>query len=349
MMSKSILDYKSEMDSIKISDSFAKRTEKMMTEQPTIVINQRSAISWKKTTAIVGTAAACIAVLFVMNARRNNIDSVSDIAIETIVCVTELSENAEPTELFATIINEDAVVDDIDLDMIVELNDDMAAFGDISTEPNGNALVGDSGVKTTTTAKTEKTETKNTTPPKIDEKSTAKQSDAPTSAGGLLAINPLAAETDAQAAFDATVAMNESTNEMFPFFIDDIDYNTSKIEIISYINDNTKSIDMSYTNDDAQQTAYNIKNIIFNAKTTDYAASRVLFYITISKDAQAKYFEMYLTENKHFIMICNYPDGQQRVSYQLNDSEYAKMEQLLYLKFGTQSEYEEYSALKSGK
>lgn len=63
-MSKSINDYKEAMDNIKISESFYKRTEVLLTEIPEVKIEKRPALSGRRISAVIMSAAACVICLF---------------------------------------------------------------------------------------------------------------------------------------------------------------------------------------------------------------------------------------------------------------------------------------------
>ncbi|MDE7288316.1 MAG: hypothetical protein K2N71_02275 [Oscillospiraceae bacterium] len=63
-MSKSINDYKEAMDNIKISESFYKRTEVLLTEIPEVKIEKRPVISSRRISAVIMSAAACVICIF---------------------------------------------------------------------------------------------------------------------------------------------------------------------------------------------------------------------------------------------------------------------------------------------
>lgn len=63
-MSKSINDYKEAMDNIKISESFYKRTEVLLTELPEVKIEKRPVISGRRISAVIMSAAACLICVF---------------------------------------------------------------------------------------------------------------------------------------------------------------------------------------------------------------------------------------------------------------------------------------------
>lgn len=100
-MSKSIHDYKEAMDNIKISESFYKRTEVLLTEIPEVKIEKRPVISGRRISAVIMSAAACVICLFgvklAIDGRRTDI--VTETASGTEVGETDISVNREADEL----------------------------------------------------------------------------------------------------------------------------------------------------------------------------------------------------------------------------------------------------------
>lgn len=109
-MSKSIHDYKEAMDNIKISESFYKRTEVLLTEIPEVKIEKRPVISGRRISAVIMSAAACVICLFgvklAIDGRR------TDIVTET-VTDTELGDEGSLTETGSSVNREaDELIDD---------------------------------------------------------------------------------------------------------------------------------------------------------------------------------------------------------------------------------------------
>lgn len=100
-MSKSIHDYKEAMDNIKISESFYKRTEVLLTEIPEVKIEKHPVISGRRISAVIMSAAACVICLFgvklAIDGRRTDI--VTETASGTEVGETDISVNREADEL----------------------------------------------------------------------------------------------------------------------------------------------------------------------------------------------------------------------------------------------------------
>lgn len=99
-MSKSINDYKEAMDNIKISESFYKRTEVMLTELPEVKIEKRPAVNGRRVSAVIMSAAACVICLFgvklALDGRQTNIvtETASDVSGEA-GSVTETDRGAD--------------------------------------------------------------------------------------------------------------------------------------------------------------------------------------------------------------------------------------------------------------
>lgn len=81
-MSKSIHDYKEAMDNIKISESFYKRTEVLLTELPEVKIEKRPILNSRRISAVIMSAAACVICLFGVKLAVDGRQS--DIATETV-------------------------------------------------------------------------------------------------------------------------------------------------------------------------------------------------------------------------------------------------------------------------
>lgn len=114
-MNKSINDYKEAMDNIKISESFYKRTETLLTELPEVKIEKRSVISGRRVSAVIMSAAACVICLFgvklAVDGRQSGIVAETAADGEEAVSLEEITEDNEADEL----IDDLAEYDDADI------------------------------------------------------------------------------------------------------------------------------------------------------------------------------------------------------------------------------------------
>lgn len=123
-MSKSIHDYKEAMDNIKISESFYKRTEVLLTEIPEVKIEKRSVISGRRVSAVIMSAAACVICLFgvklAVDGRQENIvtETVSDIDGGEAGTVTETGKEADELIDELSEYEDDIVAEDIEEDIL---------------------------------------------------------------------------------------------------------------------------------------------------------------------------------------------------------------------------------------
>lgn len=100
-MSKSINDYKEAMDNIKISESFYKRTEVLLTEIPEVKIEKRPVLNSRRISAVIMSAAACAICIFgvklAVDGRQAGIvtETVADMDGGEIGDITETGRDAD--------------------------------------------------------------------------------------------------------------------------------------------------------------------------------------------------------------------------------------------------------------
>lgn len=129
MMSRSIKDYKFEMDSIEISKSFMKRTEALLEEADSVKIQPKPKISWQKITAGVSTAAACILLVFMINLNKAADENANKISLETSITPIEVT-----SETIYTQAGLDEQTTSESIEMIVELEDNKEAFEGLNVD-----------------------------------------------------------------------------------------------------------------------------------------------------------------------------------------------------------------------
>lgn len=119
-MSKSINDYKEAMDNIKISESFYKRTEVLLTEMPEVKIEKRPVLSGRRISAVIMSAAACVICLFGVKLALDGRQA--DIITET---VTDTDIGDAGGDITETGRGADELIDDF-----TEYDDDIIAESD---------------------------------------------------------------------------------------------------------------------------------------------------------------------------------------------------------------------------
>lgn len=156
-MSKSIHDYKEAMDNIKISESFYKRTEVLLTEIPEVKIEKRPVISGRRISAVIMSAAACVICLFgvklAIDGRRTDI--VTETASGTEVGETDISVNREADELiddFGEYDDAGIVAESITPDSLDGGNGQDSSIGIAPAAANPTAGTESEGTKTTAAA-----------------------------------------------------------------------------------------------------------------------------------------------------------------------------------------------------
>ena len=172
-MSKSINDYKEAMDNIKISESFYKRTEVLLTEMPEVKIEKRSALSGRRISAVIMSAAACVICLFgvklAVDGRQAGIvtETVTDMDGEEAGDITETGREAdELIDNFEEYDDAGIVAESIEPDSFVLDGGDTDNGRDTPTESKPVAA------NPTTSSETEPAEAKTTTAPAPETKPT---------------------------------------------------------------------------------------------------------------------------------------------------------------------------------
>ena len=129
-MSRSIRDYKDAMDSVKISDSFYKRTENLLNDLSEDEIEKKPFSISRNVTAGIMAAAACIVcvigIRIVMDVREDNIGSAAETSLTKITTeiTTEISSVPELIDIPEGI--DDAFVEAVAGDMPTRTDEDAA-------------------------------------------------------------------------------------------------------------------------------------------------------------------------------------------------------------------------------
>lgn len=335
-MSKSIKDYKDAMDSIRISDSFYKRTETLLNELPEEKIEKNSFRIDKKISAVIMAAAACFICVFgvrtVLNVRHDNMELASDTDIT--VMTVESTEATSAPELIDII--EEGVADKMLFD------DDMPDF-----------------VKEQEEAEYAQ-DTYSDEAPSVEEPDEA----APASgnSGTTIPTNPKPA-TGGGNAVTTSSAVKETEKTGYPNIsvegtdnipsISDIDISNVTVEITPYFDmENISSGENAVVKSGIEcsvlievlgqlsESSYKIPNGSFKS----------LFSVQITDNITgATLYSIYITDSSTMIMTRHNSDSQQRQSFALANNNYGNIKHMLFIMFGTEADYELFENLVSGK
>lgn len=330
-MSKSIKQYKDAMDSIKISDSFMKRTETLLKDIPLQKENINPQPKWKVnkiTLASCAGLAACIIAVIALKAGLSNRDieandTASPISETYTYYDSAITETETATERVMLQIEEE------------EMNID-------GIEPIENADAGAGSAETSTSASS-----------KTEQTTTAASATAPKQpAAETAAINEFQAVPENGAVQTDEAEISADLVEPAPEakLLYDINYDNSNIELQTYISELNNS-SQTLSSDTARSIILNIANIAYNTQLTSTKTKfSSEFVLTVTdKTTDEESFTIYLTTNQSIVITSHLQTGQARKTYLLSSSDYTSIEKQLYLCFGSENDYEAFAALKSGK
>lgn len=330
-MSKSIKQYKDAMDSIKISDSFMKRTETLLKDIPLQKENINPQPKWKVnkiTLASCAGLAACIIAVIALKAGLSNRDieandTASPISETYTYYDSAITETETATERVMLQIEEE------------EMNID-------GIEPIENADAGAGSAETSTSASS-----------KTEQTTSAASTAAPTQpAAETAAINEFQAVPENGAVQTDEAEISADLVEPAPEakLLYDINYDNSNIELQTYISELNNS-SQTLSSDTARSIILNIANIAYNTQLTSTKTKfSSEFVLTVTdKTTDEESFTIYLTTNQSIVITSHLQTGQTRKTYLLSSSDYTSIEKQLYLCFGSENDYEAFAALKSGK
>lgn len=380
-MSKSINDYKEAMDNIKISESFYKRTEVLLTELPEVKIEKRPAVSGRRVSAVILSAAACVICLFGVKLAVDGRQT--DIVTETV--------SGETGSVTETVKEADELIDEFgeydDAGIVAESIDTQSLDGGNAAEsvPDSTkpaAASSETEVTTTGTAASKTTaETKPTTTaatekrvvPGIDpNRSSANTSSEPNDAGNreepsAAMPNPGAsggASTveyededfdedimDSEDEYDEAVpAASASDDKLFS----ELSLDNITVDITPYFNMG----DVKSGEGTIQRSGMEFKPVLDLIADMDSSATKIgnssftsLFSIRIYDDnIDLEFYSIYLTNHESIVITKHSPDGSQvRETYALRREYYEAIRYQLFLLFGAEGDYELFTNLIGGK
>ncbi len=337
-MSKSIKDYKDAMDNIRISDSFYKRTESLLTEMPEIKLDKRPALSAGKITAVLSAAAACLILAFGI---KFGIERNGDIT-EVVAEVSEATQVTEVTETASPVINELSETEQGD--MVGVAADNSAQIHANSEEPAAETHPSDTKTKDTAQAQTQ-------SPLNLP---TPAHGNAHTSAVSSPAVTdaPADAPEVSPVAEARTQAQTEAAAEAVPL-LKDINYGRVTVEITPYFDmGSIKSGEnpVKKTGEDCKQIIEFIAGLTDTSREISNYSFTSIFSIQIAdENIGVTFYSIYVTDLNAVVITKHDENGQVRETYAASSSDYEALKHILFLQFGTEGEYELFSNLISGK
>lgn len=330
-MSKSIKDYKDAMDSIKISDSFYKRTELLLKEKNEILLETKPAVIRHRITAAAGAIAACI--ICVVGARLAlNSDSsgvITETTLETIESIT-VEETASPV-IDVTETEEDALDEAVEYDAEEAIAEDEPAQVD-RTQSDADAGAGaEVGAQAAEAPATEKDNTSEKVTTAVQTEKTESAVEEPVEEEPLdLAVGvpdmPLLSELES----------SNITAEITPYFnMDGIKSGESSVKQTG-----VECVDIIDCVAEISRKSKEISNYSFVS----------VFSVNLSdKNSGETLYSIYVTDKNAVVITKHSPDGQHRVTYGVNAEDFENLRHMLYLRFGSEENYELFKNLVSGK
>lgn len=329
-MSKSIKDYKDAMDSVKISDSFYKRTEVLLNESSQMEIVKSSPSKIKVITRSAVAIAACLLLGFgvktvIDNRAETDFDVVTEIVQETTVVTVPVTvpETASPVidriEEGGGFVNDSGVLVG-DMPAIPEEEIDDAAEETVAVNPTvagtENKLTSDTD--DIPTVEEEEIEEAAPIAPVETTATTAAKEGYPEMAEpqGAENIPPL-----------SEMAKDNVSVKITPYF--DLG------EIKSGENPVTKS------GSEFSQLISTISAVINVSPTGENVSFRSLFLIQLSdSNSGITYYSIYVTDTSTLVVTRHDIDNQKRFTYGLNKADYNSVLHQLYVDFGIYVEFD---------
>lgn len=332
MMSKNINQYKSAMDNIRMSESFAKRTETLLKEIPEnkeAVSVGSSRISIGRIVLTAGTGlAACLLIAAAIRGNVLNDTESTAATTESQVVITEITTDIVTLET-------EAVYVEIDDSAVIDEETDEKFRDEL------DRLEEEAQTSTSTTAVQTQKQPAAGEPHKVNDNAAAPEYEKD-------AVEEEAVEEDAGTDGDAPsigfMSVNPDSKTLY-----DIDFSNASMDIQSYVNaSDAADITVNSAEKIRELTAL-VGDIAYATPLTEQNKTFVSEYVININENGEESFTIYVTDHYSVIITVHYDDRQTRTEYLLAKDKYREIEKKLYLYFGTESEYEAFLALKSGK
>ncbi len=325
-MSRSINDYKDAIDSVKISDSFYKRTEMLLNESSEMEVTESGSSKIRVVSRAIVAAAAClIAVFGIKTVIDNRLEAETAVVTETIVQETTvvtvpvtIPETASP------------VVDRPEAEQFV--NDSGVMMDDMPEIPNSKdtSVIEEGGYEAAPLAE-EITEEVTPTADNANEET--------------------ATEEPVQTTVRFTATEREGYPEMAePEGTENIpQLNETAVEAVSV--KITPYFDLgairsgenpvSSSGIECSDIINTIATAVAFSPETENSSFASLFLIQLSEQSTGlPYYTIYITDSSTLVCTRHDIDNQKRFTYQLSDNDYEAILSKLYLLFGNEAELE---------
>lgn len=334
-MSKSIKDYREAMDSVKISDSFCKRTETLLNEFSEIKLEERKPfLSAGRITAGLLAAAAC--VLFVVGVRAARRTDTIEITTEESVSLTDMTGADEETGTDTA----SRVIDD--LDGGTDFENDMAVGA--AEDDDDGIRSDDSESDTAVTSVTTKAADEAASP--VEAAITANPSSGDDNGAD-------SGQTIQTGSGEKETRQTEAA-ETVPLF-SDISYEYVTVEITPYFDMGTvKSGEnpVKLKGTDCKDIIEYIGALTEDEKTVkmgNYSFSSLFSLQIADENMGLMFYSIYVTDNNMLVITKHEAGVQTRLTYGLNPEDYEALKHILFLQFGSEEDYELFKNLISGK
>ena len=336
-MSRSIKDYKDAMDSVKISDSFYKRTEVLLKESSEMEITKNSSSKIRLVSRAVMAAAACLLVAFgvktVIDSRTTDSSVVTEMITQETTVVTVPVTQPETASPVIDCPEDEDFLNDSGVQVgvmpdIPEVDDDNAAEKTVQANPTAENVA--EGGADTDSDDVVAMETEEEAAPKMPAETTvttAKKEGYPEMAEpkGTENIPPLS-----EAAVD-TVSV-----EITPYF--------DMGEIRSGENPVMKN------GSEFSEVISAIASVTSVRPAEENEAFTTVFLVQLSEaETGLNYYTIYVTDASTLVVTRHDIDNQKRFTYELKEADYDKIIRLLCENFGAPNEYEYFRRTKVGK
>lgn len=385
-MSKSINDYKEAMDNIKISESFYKRTEVLLTEIPEVKIEKRPALNGRRISAVIMSAAACVICLFgvklAVDGRQAGIvtETVSDTDSGAAGDLTETDKGADELiddfgeyddgGIIAESITPDVHTPDsaepVAADPVTSPEADTAAGGAAPSDTSAEAKTTTQAAETkpTTTTATEKRVVPGIDPYAFSSNTTSEQNDAgeepaalpnPGASGGIRPDSEDIEEDvmDDEPEYDEAAPAASAPAESGKLF-SELSLNNITVDVTPYFNMG----DIKSGEGTLKKSGTEFKPVLDLIADMDSSATKIgngsftsLFSIRIyDENIDLEFYSIYLTNHESIVITKHSPDGSQvRETYALRKEYYESVRHQLFLLFGAEGDYELFTNLIGGK
>ena len=339
-MSKSIKDYKDAMDSVKISDSFYKRTEVLLSESSEIEVVKSSPSKIRLFTHTAMAAAACLLVAFGVKTAIDN-RTEGDVAVVTEIITQETTVVTVPVTVPETA---SPVIDRIE-EGGGFINDSGVVVGNMpeipESEPETAVEVDDSADETVAV---------NPTVADTENKLTSDTDDIPT-------VEEEEIEEAVEAAPIAPVETTSTTAERegYPEMaepqgsanippLSEMAKENVSVKITPYFDLGAiKSGENPVTKSGSEfsQLISTISAVVNVSPTGENESFKSLFLIQLSDSTSGiTYYSIYVTDTSTLVVTRHDIDNQKRFTCGLSKSDYDAVLRQLYVQFGNENEYD---------